>query len=199
MSNRDNSGINLRIAILGYEAVGKTLLYRKIVSEANKEATVFIDSDKYIPTYGFTTSKFDWTFLIGKEKINGKITLFDTAGHELNQTLTKAHYASFDAFIFLFDTRKPHTLTYIYQELKRIAKLKKNIHGYLIGNTFGEKVPSNTRQRCSDLIKGYKTTIEYMELSLLNESSNSSYLILIDRLVYSILIRAYRRVRLRTT
>lgn len=195
MSEGQQPKVNLRIAILGYEKVGKTILYRKLVSEARKRHVVFIDDGKYTPTFGFTTFKIDWLFNIGNETIPGLLTIFDTAGHDLNQTLTKAHYSSFDAFIFVFDTRDPSTLTYVYQEFKRIQKLKNKIYGCVIGNTFGDKVPTGIKQRTSDLVKGYGGRVEYVEVSILEEVNlNASFMVILDRLVYSIVIRFGRGV-----
>ena len=72
---------------------------------------------------------------------------------------------------------------------ERAKKMNRKIYGYVIGNTFNEKVAPSVRQRCSDLIKGYGDRIEYMEVSLLEEANKSKFMDIIDRLVCSIVIR----------
>lgn len=183
--------VNLRVAILGCEKVGKTVFYRKLLSEALGDNTSGFDKSDYSPTFGFTTTKIDWTFNINNQAMKGVITLFDTAGRDLNQTLTKAHYSSFDAFIFVFDARDQNSVTYLYHELKRVSKLKEKVFGCIIGNTFGENVTKIAKQRTSDHLKGRLHEINYAELSLLDEKGSNLMLIL-EEIVKSKIIRAFR-------
>lgn len=88
----------VKICIIGSSNVGKTSLLLKYTEsqfESNYQATIGID--------------FKFKILqVGEQKF--RLALWDTAGQEKFQTITRSFYQNTHAFVFVFDLSKAETL-----------------------------------------------------------------------------------------
>lgn len=143
----------IKICIIGSSNVGKTSLLLKYTEsqfESNYQATIGID--------------FKFKILqIGEQKF--RLALWDTAGQEKFQTITRSFYQNTHAFVFVFDLSKQESLKRLRDFW--IPQVLENIHshfiGFLIGNKRDLKSDDSTADLVQELMNQFK--LRYYETS----------------------------------
>lgn len=180
------------IAILGLDKVGKTSLFQKITSaeQRNKNTIIqkprktsfstnlpktFKTSQKYKPTFGYEIKEITKEIILNNKKRKVNCILYDTAGNYKYKLLTKAHYDSFLAFIFVFDSNESESLDYIEKEIWLLEKkFRKKIIGIIVYNNYDESSTFLKEKKMKDVIdQKFRSFDKYdiYELSILGEKN----------------------------
>lgn len=115
--------VNLKIVLLGHESVGKTCIVRRYIYET------FTDKVQCRGTIGaaFTSKKIDYN---GNSVILG---IWDTAGSERYEAMTRMYYREANAAIVCFDLGMAFTFQRAKFWIRELRMIEENCKIYLCG------------------------------------------------------------------
>ncbi len=170
--SKDETALNnfkeYKILLLGESNVGKTTIFNRYIFDRldkNQGSTIGVD---------FEAKNFKY-----KNQVYS-IKLFDTAGQERFQSITKAYYHMGDGFLIVFDLTNENSLKAIGDWISSLKEDKKEFKFLIIGNKndLKNQIPENV---INEYLKDYKDI--YIKTSAIkNENIKESIKKLIDLL-----------------
>ena len=133
-----------KILLLGESGVGKTTIFTRYISnnvDKNNSATIGVDFE--IKTLEYKGKKYS-------------IKLFDTAGQERFQGITKNYYRMGDAFLIIFDLTNEYSLKMIHKWIETVKEEIDECKFLILGNKCDLKenlIPSDV---IDENLKNYK-------------------------------------------
>ena len=146
-----------KILLLGESNVGKTTIFNRYISntvEKNVSSTIGVD---------FETKTLEHK---GKKYI---IKLFDTAGQERFQGITRSYYHMGDGFLIVFDLTNEHSLKMVQKWVDSIKEEINDCKFLILGNKSDLKdnfIPNNI---IDEYLKNYKNI--FIKTSALNNKN----------------------------
>ena len=114
--------IEYKLLLIGESNVGKTTIFNKyIYNKIDKNATSTIGVDFEAKNFTYKNKKYS-------------IKLFDTAGQERFQSLTKAYYHMGEGYLIVFDLTNEYSLKAISKWIDSIKEGKDDPKFIIIGN-----------------------------------------------------------------
>ena len=154
MSTNETNELNLKLVLIGDSNVGKTTLLYKYIDNENKE--------DIIPTLGLENK----VKTIRIKGINTKIQIWDTAGQEKFNSLTKNIFTNTDGILIIFDLTNKTSFTHIKNWIEDVKdQSKKSIKKIIVGNKSDLK---DKRKVTKEDIKSITEKYKYIEVSALN-------------------------------
>ena len=170
--SKDETALNnfkeYKILLLGESNVGKTTIFNRYIFDRldkNQGSTIGVD---------FEAKNFKY------KNQAYSIKLFDTAGQERFQSITKAYYHMGDGFLIVFDLTNENSLKAIGDWISSLKEDKKEFKFLIIGNKndLKNQIPENV---INEYLKDYKDI--YIKTSAIkNENIKESIKKLIDLL-----------------
>ena len=170
--SKDETALNnfkeYKILLLGESNVGKTTIFNRYIFDRldkNQGSTIGVD---------FEAKNFKY------KNQAYSIKLFDTAGQERFQSITKAYYHMGDGFLIVFDLTNENSLKAIGDWISSLKEDKKEFKFLIIGNKndLKNQIPENV---INEYLKDYKDI--YIKTSATkNENIKESIKKLIDLL-----------------
>ena len=170
--SKDETALNnfkeYKILLLGESNVGKTTIFNRYIFDRldkNQGSTIGVD---------FEAKNFKY------KNQTYSIKLFDTAGQERFQSITKAYYHMGDGFLIVFDLTNENSLKAIGDWISSLKEDKKEFKFLIIGNKndLKNQIPENV---INEYLKDYKDI--YIKTSAIkNENIKESIKKLIDLL-----------------
>ena len=170
--SKDETALNnfkeYKILLLGESNVGKTTIFNRYIFDRldkNQGSTIGVD---------FEAKNFKY------KNQAYSIKLFDTAGQERFQSITKAYYHMGDGFLIVFDLTNENSLKAIGDWISSLKEDKKEFKFLIIGNKndLKNQIPENV---INEYLKDYKDI--YIKTSAMkNENIKESIKKLIDLL-----------------
>ena len=170
--SKDETALNnfkeYKILLLGESNVGKTTIFNRYIFDRldkNQGSTIGVD---------FEAKNFKY------KNQTYSIKLFDTAGQERFQSITKAYYHMGDGFLIVFDLTNENSLKAIGDWISSLKEDKKEFKFLIIGNKndLKNQIPENV---INEYLKDYKDI--YIKTSAMkNENIKESIKKLIDLL-----------------
>ena len=170
--SKDETALNnfkeYKILLLGESNVGKTTIFNRYIFDRldkNQGSTIGVD---------FEAKNFKY------KNQAYSIKLFDTAGQERFQSITKAYYHMGDGFLIVFDLTNENSLKAIDDWISSLKEDKKEFKFLIIGNKndLKNQIPENV---INEYLKDYKDI--YIKTSAIkNENIKESIKKLIDLL-----------------
>ena len=131
MSNDTNEKTVYKVVILGESSVGKTCIFKKIVSGTfNEKSISTIGIDRRTLAFNIKTSE-------GEKEID--MQLWDTAGQERFRSITSSYYKSSQGLLLMYDITKKDTFNTIGNWIDDIIGTLGQTNNYLIA-LIGNKV-----------------------------------------------------------
>ena len=128
MSNEDSQKITYKMIIIGDSAVGKTCIFKKIVSG--------VFTEKSISTIGMDRRTLSFKIKSSEgNDLDIDVQLWDTAGEEAFRSITRSYYKSSTCAFIVYDITEQKTFYDVTSWLQDCRDMcYKNILIYLIGN-----------------------------------------------------------------
>ena len=124
MSNNTNEKTIYKMVIIGESAVGKTCIFKKIISGTFIEKSIStIGIDRRTLTFNINTSD-------GEKEID--VQLWDTAGQERFRSITASYYKSSQGLLLMYDITKRDTFETIGNWIDNIKESLGEVNNYLI-------------------------------------------------------------------
>ena len=145
--SKDETALNnfkeYKILLLGESNVGKTTIFNRYIFDRldkNQGSTIGVD---------FEAKNFKY------KNQTYSIKLFDTAGQERFQSITKAYYHMGDGFLIVFDLTNENSLKAIGDWISSLKEDKKEFKFLIIGNKndLKNQIPENV---INEYLKDYK-------------------------------------------
>ena len=154
MSSNDSKELNIKLILIGDSNVGKTTLLYKYIDNENKEDIT--------PTVGLE-NKVKTTEIKG---IKTKIQIWDTAGQEKFNSLTKNTFTNTDGILIVFDLTNKKSFNNIKNWIEDVKyKSDPKIKKIIVGNKSDLK---DKRKVSKEDIKSITEKYKYIEVSALN-------------------------------
>ena len=154
MSKNEPSELNIKLILIGDSNVGKTTLLYKYIDNENKEDIT--------PTVGLE-NKVKTTEIKG---IKTKIQIWDTAGQEKFNSLTKNTFTNTDGILIVFDLTNKSSFNNIKNWIEDVKyKSDPKIKKIIVGNKSDLK---DKRKVSKEDIKSITEKYKYIEVSALN-------------------------------
>ena len=144
-SEDKNYNCILKILILGKEEIGKTFFTKRINLYKNYKQFKNL-SKNYLSTIGLD-------FIITKKKFNGKIyklQLWDTAGLEHFNTITKTYYKGANIILIFYDALNKSSFEKAKKHFKKSFEYSPNIIYFLIRSKYELELSSKKDNIVSD-------------------------------------------------
>ena len=161
--NPQDSLIEYKLLLIGESNVGKTTIFNKyIFNKLDKNTGSTIGVDFEAKNFSYKNKKYS-------------IKLFDTAGQERFQSVTRAYYHMGDAYLIVFDLTNENSLNSVHDWIKEIQEICKDPDPIII--ILGNKNDLQNIRISDDIIKNklenYKNKI-YIETSA-KENTNITH------------------------
>ena len=154
MSKNEPNELNIKLILIGDSNVGKTTLLYKYIDNENKEDIT--------PTVGLE-NKVKTTEIKG---IKTKIQIWDTAGQEKFNSLTKNTFTNTDGILIVFDLTNKKSFNNIKNWIEDVKyKSDPKIKKIIVGNKSDLK---DKRKVSKEDIKSITEKYKYIEVSALN-------------------------------
>ena len=154
MSKNEPNELNIKLILIGDSNVGKTTLLYKYIDNENKEDIT--------PTVGLE-NKVKTTEIKG---IKTKIQIWDTAGQEKFNSLTKNTFTNTDGILIVFDLTNKSSFNNIKNWIEDVKyKSDPKIKKIIVGNKSDLK---DKRKVSKEDIKSITEKYKYIEVSALN-------------------------------
>ena len=111
--------LDFKMCLIGSCAVGKTAIFKKISSNEFVPSISTIGVSKYTINYNDIEMNIDDNIV----KKSFKISLFDTAGQERYQSITKNYYFNSDAMILIYDITNKDSFDQIGEWLSSVREV----------------------------------------------------------------------------
>ena len=169
MTNNLQGLTEYKILLLGESGVGKTTIFTRYISnnvDKNNTATIGVD---------FETKKLEYK---GKKYI---IKLFDTAGQERFQTITKSYFRMGEAFLIVFDLTNEYSLKMIHKWIDSVKEEIDDCKFLILGNKCDLKENLIPNDVIDENLKNYKNI--FIKTSVLkNKNIDEAFKRLLDLL-----------------
>ena len=112
----------IKLLLLGESSVGKTSIFNRYIydkMDKNISSSIGVDFETKIIKY--RNKKY-------------KIRLFDTAGQERFQSITRSYYHLGDGFLIVFDLTNEHSLNMIQNWIESLQENVEDCKFFIIGN-----------------------------------------------------------------
>ena len=154
MSKNEANELNLKLILIGDSNVGKTtLLYKYIDDEIKDDITPTVGLENKVKT-------------IQIKGINAKIQIWDTAGQEKFNSLTKNFFTNTDGILIIFDLTNKTSFTNIKNWIEDVKdKQGHKIKKIIVGNKADLK---DKRKVTKEDIKSKTEKYKYIEVSAVN-------------------------------
>ena len=169
MTNNLQGLTEYKILLLGESGVGKTTIFTRYISnnvDKNNTATIGVD---------FETKKLEYK---GKKYI---IKLFDTAGQERFQTITKSYFRMGEAFLIVFDLTNEYSLKMIHKWIDSVKEEIDDCKFLILGNKCDLKENLIPNDVIDENLKNYKN-IFIKTSGLKNKNIDEAFKRLLDLL-----------------
>ena len=154
MSKNEPNELNIKLILIGDSNVGKTTLLYKYIDNENKEDIT--------PTVGLE-NKVKTTEIKG---IKTKIQIWDTAGQEKFNSLTKNTFTNTDGILIVFDLTNKSSFNNIKNWIEDVKyKSDPKMKKIIVGNKSDLK---DKRKVSKEDIKSITEKYKYIEVSALN-------------------------------
>ena len=125
MSNEDSQKITYKMIIIGDSAVGKTCIFKKIVSG--------VFTEKSISTIGMDRRTLSFKIKSSEgNDLDVDVQLWDTAGEERFRSITSSYYKSSQGLLLMYDITKRETFDNIGNWIESITDSLGQDEKYLI-------------------------------------------------------------------
>ena len=169
MTNNLQGLTEYKILLLGESGVGKTTIFTRYISnnvDKNNSATIGVDFE--IKTLEYKGKKYS-------------IKLFDTAGQERFQGITRSYYKMGEAFLIVFDLTNEYSLKMIHKWIDSVKEEIDDCKFLILGNKCDLKENLIPNDVIDENLKNYKN-IFIKTSGLKNKNIDEAFKRLLDLL-----------------